>query len=151
MVDHISNEYRSWNMSRIKSVNTTPEKIVRSALFKAGLRFRLNGKVSIKYHPNGKLPGKPDIILAKYSTVLFVHGCFWHHHYGCKRANWPKSNKEYWIPKIKKNMIRDKENINRLRKIGWNVEIIWECETKKKNFKQIINKLIKKIVNGLNQ
>lgn len=136
-------------MSRIRSANTKPEIIVRSALFKLGFRFRLSGKVSEKYCPNGCLPGKPDIVLAKYKTVIFVHGCFWHHHAGCKRASWPKSNKEYWIPKIKINIIRDRKNIKELKKMKWNVEIIWECETKEKRLEQKLDKIIKRMNNGL--
>jgi len=142
MTDSISKKHRSWNMSRIKSVNTKPEVIVRSILFKLGFRFRLNGKVSKKYSAKGKLPGKPDIVLAKYKTVIFVHGCFWHHHQGCKRATWPKSNKEYWIPKIENNIIRDKENIKKIEKLGWKIYIIWECEINGNKLMKRINNII---------
>lgn len=146
MTDSILKKHRSWNMSRIKSVDTKPELIVRRSLFKLGFRFRLNGEVAKKYYPKGKLPGSPDIVLAKYKTVIFVHGCFWHHHSGCKKANWPKSNKEYWIPKIKNNIIRDTENIAELKELGWKVWIIWECEITEK----ILIKRINKIVNNMN-
>ncbi len=142
MTDKISQRQRSWNMSRIRSANTKPEMIARSTLFKLGFRFRLNGKAPKKYFTKRKLPGKPDIVLAKYKTVIFVHGCFWHHHEGCKRATWPKTNKEYWIPKIKNNVIRDKENIKTLNKLGWKVFIIWECEISDKKFMQRINIII---------
>lgn len=145
MTDHISKKQRSWNMSRIKSANTKPEIIVRSTLFKLGFRFRLNGKVSKKHFAEGKLPGKPDIVLAKYRTVILIHGCFWHHHEGCKRASWPKTNKEYWIPKIKNNVKRDKENIKELKKLGWKVYIIWECEIRGEKFMPIINVIIKEM------
>ena len=129
------------------TANTKPEIIVRSILFKLGFRFRLNGKVSKKYMAKGKLPGKPDIVLAKYKTVIFVNGCFWHHHEGCKRATWPKTNKDYWVPKIKKNITRDKENIEKLEKLGWNVYIIWECEI---NDKKLVPK-VNIIVNEMNK
>lgn len=110
MADHLTKEKRSWNMSRIRSKNTKPEIIVRSLLHRAGYRFRLHRK---------DLPGKPDIVLPKYKTVIFVHGCFWHRHKGCKRSNIPKSNKEYWIPKIQKNTKRDKIHYKSLIKDGW--------------------------------
>ena len=131
MTDHISKEHRSWNMSRIKSSDTKPERIVRSLLHRMGYRFRLNGKISKKYYQKGVLPGKPDIVMAGYKTVIFVHGCFWHHHQNCKKANLPKSNKEYWIPKINKNVNRDKMHIKELKKNGWKVLVIWECEISK--------------------
>ena len=120
MADTISKEKRSWNMSRIRSRDTGPELVVRSALHRLGYRFRIHKK---------DLPGKPDIVLAKYRTVIFVNGCFWHHHGKCKRAKWPKTNQEYWIPKIKKNSRKDSSNKAKLEKMGWSVHIIWECET----------------------
>ena len=104
-MDHINKEKRSWNMGRISSKNTKPEIIVRSALHKAGFRFRLHRK---------DLPGKPDIILPKYKTVIFVHGCFWHAHKGCKRSNLPKSNLQYWTNKLEKNIQRDKKHKGKL-------------------------------------
>ena len=128
-------------MSRIKSANTKPETIVRKKLFNYGFRYRLNGKCANKYYSNGRLPGKPDIVLAKYKTVIFVNGCFWHHHLNCKRATWPKTNQEYWIQKIKKNITRDKVNKKILKKLGWNVEIIWECEIDDKKLNKLISKL----------
>lgn len=121
MTDSISKQHRSWNMSRIKSKNTSPELRVRSALHRAGYRYTLYGD---------NLPGKPDLVFRKYKTVLFVHGCFWHHHKGCKRANLPKSNKDYWVPKIMRNVERDAENRKLLKKSGWQVIIVWECQTK---------------------
>jgi len=145
MTDHISMEQRSWNMSRIKSVDTQPELILRKRLFKYGFRYRLNGDVSKEYYSSGKLPGKPDIVLSKYKTAIFIHGCFWHHHLGCKRGTWPKTNKEYWISKIEKNIARDKKNIRSLKKLGWNVEVIWECEIQNKKLENKLNKVIKKM------
>jgi|TARA_B100001964_G_scaffold77121_1_gene87346 DNA mismatch endonuclease (patch repair protein) len=108
-------------MSAIRSKNTNPETVVRSLLFALGYRYRLHKK---------DLPGKPDIILKKHNTVIFVHGCFWHQHKECKRANIPKSNKKYWIPKLERNVERDKINKRELNRLGWNVITIWECETK---------------------
>tara|TARA_B100000315_G_C14577397_1_gene588600 strand:+ start:258 stop:638 length:381 start_codon:yes stop_codon:yes gene_type:complete len=108
-------------MSAIRSKNTKPEAVVRSLLFALGYRYRLHRK---------DLPGKPDIVLKKHNTVIFVHGCFWHHHKNCRRANWPKSNQEYWLPKIQRNIERDKIHIRKLKKEGWEVLVIWECQIK---------------------
>ncbi len=135
-MDIISRAKRSWNMSRIRSKNTKPEIIVRSVLHKAGYRFRL--------HVNA-LPGKPDIVLAKYRTVIFVHGCFWHRHPGCKYAYEPKSRKKFWLEKFKQNIKRDELVENELKKKGWKVIIIWECEIadgklKNKKLKRFLEK-----------
>jgi len=118
--DRISKEHRSWNMSRIRSKDTSPEMRVRSFLHCAGFRFRLHVK---------NLPGSPDIVLPKHRTVIFVHGCFWHRHGGCKYAYVPKSNIEFWESKFKANVERDKRNIADLEHLGWSVEVIWECES----------------------
>ena len=144
MTDHISKTHRSWNMKQIKSINTKPEIIVRKILFKNGFRFRLNGHCSKKNHSKKILPGKPDIVLAKYKSVIFVHGCFWHHHKGCKRASWPKSNKNYWIPKIKNNIKRDKSIRNILQSLGWNVLVVWECEINNNEFENRFENFLKK-------
>ena len=145
MTDHISKKHRSWNMSRIKSADTQPELIIRKRLFKYGYRYKLNGNVSKEHYSTGTLPGKPDIVLSKYKTVIFIHGCFWHHHLGCKRATWPKSNRGYWIPKIKKNIDRDKKNLRLLNKMGWNVIIFWECEILDNKIEKKFDKVIKKM------
>lgn len=121
MTDHLSKERRSWNMSRIRSTNTKPEKIVRSLLHRMGYRFRICVK---------DLPGKPDIVLPKYKTVIFVHGCFWHRHEGCKRCSVSSSNEKYWSDKFKINLDRDKQVKNELTKASWRVIIFWECEIK---------------------
>lgn len=121
MVDSITSEQRSRNMSQIRSRDTAPEKLVRSILHKAGFRFSLHRK---------ELPGKPDIVLRKHSVVIFVHGCFWHRHSGCKRCTTPKTNAEYWLPKLQRNADRDKEQIADLKKLGWRVRVVWECELK---------------------
>ena len=106
-------------MSKIRSNNTKPEISLRKALFAKGFRYKINDK---------KLQGKPDIVLSKYKTVIFVHGCFWHNHKGCKRAHLPKSNIEYWENKIRTNEERDLKNKESLKKLGWNVIVVWECE-----------------------
>lgn len=122
MVDTISPEHRSWNMSRIKGKNTKPELIVRSQLHRMGFRFRLHRK---------DLPGKPDIVLPKYKTVIFVHGCFWHGHKGCKFFVVPKTRTEFWVNKINTNIRNDKKNHRLLKKMGWKVVVCWECQLKK--------------------
>ena len=121
MTDHISKEKRSWNMSRIRSKNTRPELAVRKYLYSNGFRYRLH---------NRKLPGKPDITNQSKKTAVFVNGCFWHQHEGCKRATIPKSNKSYWLPKLENNVARFKNNTDKLLDMGWKVFIVWECETK---------------------
>ncbi|MDA3810684.1 MAG: DNA mismatch endonuclease Vsr [Spirochaetaceae bacterium] len=138
-MDHISKEHRSWNMSRIKSTNSKPEIIVRSLLHRQGFRFRLYGKVSKRLYSKGILPGKPDIVLAKYKTVIFIHGCFWHRHPSassgtCKRATIPKTRTEWWLKKFESNVQRDERNIQELESLGWEVIVIWECEVLKGDF-----------------
>ena len=118
-MDIVSPARRSWNMSRIPSKDTQPEIIVRSFLHKRGFRFRLHVKT---------LPGHPDIVLPKYKTIIEVRGCFWHQHPGCKTARIPASNTDYWEKKFKRNTERDKQNDSALKKLGWNLIIVWECE-----------------------
>lgn len=120
-MDNLTKEQRHINMSQIRSKNTCPEKIVRRILTKLGYRYRLHLK---------KLLGKPDIVLSGNGAAIFVNGCFWHQHKDCRRQAVPKVNKEYWIPKLKRNIKRQMENIKQLEKEGWKVKIIWECETK---------------------
>jgi DNA mismatch endonuclease, patch repair protein len=129
-MDHLSKEKRSWNMSRIGAKDTKPELIVRSLLHRMGFRFRLNGKVSKKIYSKGVLPGKPDIVLTKYKTVIFVHGCFWHRHEGCKRCSTPTGNKQYWQRKFEYNVAHDKQVQDELSQLGWKSFVIWECEIK---------------------
>ena len=118
MADNKTLSARSLNMSRIRSKDTKPEILVRKYLFSKGFRYR-------KYCSN--LPGKPDIVLPKYKTVIFVYGCFWHKH-NCNFFRLPKTNTEYWANKIENNVLRDKKNIIELKKLGWKVIIVWECE-----------------------
>lgn len=119
MSDRLSRKQRSWNMSRIRGKNTAPEKLVRSALHRTGYRFRLHSK---------QLPGSPDVVLPKYRTVVFVHGCFWHHHGGCRFAYTPKSRRAFWNAKFKANGERDRRNVRELRRLGWKVVTVWECD-----------------------
>lgn len=139
MADNHTKEKRSRNMSHIRSKNTKPEEKVRKYLFSKGFRYRKNVCT---------LPGCPDIVLPKYRTVVFVNGCFWHKH-DCPRFVWPSSNKEYWIPKIQRNVERDKENTRRLISQGWNVLVVWECELKKNVFEQTMCRLESDIRKGM--
>lgn len=136
MADNLSKEVRSMNMSHIRSTNSRPEEIVRKYLFSRGLRYRKNVKT---------LPGKPDIVLPKYKTVVFVNGCFWHHH-DCGRFVWPSSNEEYWHKKIDGNVERDRKNYAALTEAGWQVITIWECELKSTVVDENLNLLYEKIV-----
>ena len=134
------------NMSRIRSTNSKPEEIVRKYPFSKGFRYRKNVK---------KLPGCPDIVLPKYKTVIFVNGCFWHKH-DCPRFVWPSSNQDYWIPKIQRNIERDRLNAAELQKKGWHIITVWECELKKKNRELRLERLLSEITredfdNGTNQ
>jgi len=114
-------EVRSYNMRQIKGKNTKPEMVVRKFLFSKGFRYRLHVK---------NLPGKPDIVLPKYKTVIFVHGCFWHGHEGCKYFVVPKTRTEWWLTKINTNQRNDEKSKTLLKKAGWKIIIIWECELK---------------------
>ena len=113
-------------MSRVKGKDTKPERLVRSLLHRLGYRFTVNGP------KNRKLPGKPDIVLPKYDTVVFVHGCFWHGHEGCRYARIPKSRTEWWRAKIERNRERDRQNCANLESIGWRVVVLWTCEFNRK-------------------
>ena len=137
MVDRVSKEIRSYNMSRIRSKDTKPEILVRSYLFSRGLRFRKNDK---------RYPGSPDIVLPKYKTMVFVHGCFWHLHEGCKYARIPKSNIDYWKKKLYRNRERDERNLKELKEMGWNVIIVWECDLKKDKREQTLVNLYTRII-----
>lgn len=127
MADIKSPEARSYNMSKIRGKDTKPELEVRKFLFKKGFRYRIN---------NEKLRGKPDIVLPRYKTVIFVNGCFWHAHEGCKDFKWPRSNQAFWKEKINGNVVRDTANYEQLRSQGWNVIICWECELKNKAIRE---------------
>lgn len=119
-MDTFPPEKRSEIMRRVHSTDTTPERLVRSLLHKLGYRFRIHRL---------DLPGKPDIVLPKRRTVVFVHGCFWHRHQDCPHATTPASRREYWLPKFKRTVDRDRKNQEELQESGWNVVVVWECET----------------------
>lgn len=120
MCDRLTREHRSWNMSRIKGKNTKPEVLVRSILHRMGFRFRLHGK---------QLPGRPDIVLPKYRAVVFVHGCFWHRHRGCRNCTTPTNRREFWVGKLEGNVARDKLQRQLLITMGWRSIVVWECQT----------------------
>lgn len=121
MADRITPEHRSWNMRRIKGKDTSLEVLVRSWLFSQGYRFRKNDK---------RFPGTPDIVLPKYKTAIFINGCFWHHHSGCKLAYIPKSRTEFWMEKFQRNKENDVIHMQQLNEMGWRVITIWECQIK---------------------
>ena len=133
MTDTINSDKRSWNMAQIKDKDSKPELIVRSYLHGRGFRFRTNVN---------SLPGKPDIVLKKYNTLIFVDGCFWHRHKGCKYAYTPKSRKDFWKTKFRNNVKRDKLVNEELGKSEWNVHRIWECEINENNLDSLA-KIIK--------
>ena len=132
MGDIYSKRKRSEIMSKIPGTETKPEILVRKYLFSKGFRFRKNDK---------RLPGRPDIVLPKYKTVIFIHGCFWHGH-RCKAGKLPEANKEFWENKINSNMKRDKKNQHKLEKLGWKIIIIWQCKLKNK---KMMTKKLKEI------
>lgn len=132
MNDAFSKKKRSEIMSKIRKTNSKPEMLVRKFLFKNGFRFRIHSK---------KLLGNPDIVLPKYKTIVFVNGCFWHAHKNCKYNRMPKTNTAYWIPKIQGNVKRDKKNHKYLRKEGWNVLTVWECDLEKSKQTRTLNNL----------
>ncbi len=129
MTDTLTPEARSWTMSHVRSKNTKPELAVRRWLHAQGYRFRLHRR---------DLPGTPDITLPKWRTVIFVHGCFWHRHEGCKRTRTPKSNVEFWETKFMRNVERDREARKALGELGWRVVTIWECEVDSGTFKDVL-------------
>jgi DNA mismatch endonuclease (patch repair protein) len=120
-------------MSRIRGKDTTPEMVVRSMLHRMGYRFRLHAR---------DLPGRPDIVLPKYRTVIFIHGCFWHRHRGCKNCTTPTNNREFWVNKLERNVERDKAKQGVLLKLGWRVTLVWECETEKPGFAETLERMV---------
>jgi DNA mismatch endonuclease (patch repair protein) len=132
MPDVVDKETRSRMMSGIKGKNTKPEMVVRSFLHRQGFRFRLHSKT---------LPGKPDIVLPKFKTVVFVHGCFWHRHL-CQQFVWPKTRMAFWKEKLEGNVARDKRKQRTLRLLGWNVITLWECGISETSLKRLQRKLV---------
>lgn len=139
MADIHSQVTRSYNMSRIRNKDTKPEMLVRRYLHSSGFRYRLHVK---------DLPGKPDIVLPKYRTVIFVHGCFWHGHRGCSKSVLPKTRTTWWHTKIEKNKDNDKFACNVLKNAGWQIEIVWECQLKLSNIESTISNIINSIVSS---
>ena len=120
-------------MSHIRSKDTVPEEIVRKYLFSKGFRYRKN---------DSRFPGKPDIVLPKYKTVIFINGCFWHRHEGCKNSVMPKTNTDFWKEKLSRNVERDRINYKKLEDLGWEVILIWECQLENKNLHSELDKII---------
>lgn len=135
-MDRFTPSQRSALMSRVRGKNTRPEELVRSLLHRMGFRFRLHRK---------DLPGTPDIVLPKYRIVIFVHGCFWHRHPGCKKTTMPQTNRDFWEKKLARNVERDAEIAERLTKAGWRVLVVWECELK--NPTALSDRLLREIAN----
>ncbi len=123
MADSLTAERRSWNMSRIRSRDTGPERTLRSMLHRAGFRFRLHDR---------SLPGTPDIVMKKYRAVILVHGCYWHRHEGCRNATTPSSRTEFWQEKFAATVMRDERNIEALKELGWKPIVVWECDLNKR-------------------
>ena len=137
MTDTFTKSERSEIMSRISSKHTSPEIVVRKALYRLGFRYRLHDK---------KLPGRPDIVIKQAKTAIFVNGCFWHQHKGCKRRSVPKSNLKYWKGKLKANVERQRADIKELKRLGWKIFIVWECEAKREVvLVKEVNKIYEKI------
>ena len=132
MADTVSREKRSWNMSRIRAKDTKIEVAVRKYLFANGFRYRKNVK---------ELPGKPDIVLPKYKAVIFVHGCYWHRHQGCKNCTTPSTNTEFWLEKFNSNVENDRKHKEQLETDGWRVLVLWECEIEQ-NFEPLMESVV---------
>ena len=139
MTDTLNEQHRHYNMSRIRSKDTKPEEIVIKNLFSKGLRFRKNDR---------RYPGHPDVVLPKYKTVVFVNGCFWHRHEGCRYASTPATNREFWNQKFERNVERDAREQKALQEMGWKVIVVWECELKKAAREETLERLYNEITNG---
>ena len=139
MVDTLTQEKRSWNMSRITGRNTKPEILLRSLLHQEGFRFRLHDK---------RLPGKADIVLPRHRTVIFVNGCFWHRHDNCKYAYTPKSRQEFWLNKFQGTVQRDREKQKMLADLGWQILVVWECDLKR-NSSLLVSDISSKLLERL--
>ena len=137
MTDCHTKEQRHRNMAAIRSASTKPELKLRRALWLRGFRYRVN---------DTRLPGKPDIVLPKYRTVIFVHGCFWHGHKGCKNYTVPKTNTDFWVAKVARNQERDQEVWRKLEAKGWSVIIVWECQFKKGSIDETVQRVTEEIV-----
>ena len=136
MADKLTPSKRSWNMSRIRGKDTKIEVKVRQYLFSQGFRYRKNVT---------DMPGKPDIVLPRYRTVIFIHGCYWHRHEGCKNCSIPGTNQEFWLQKFQKNVENDLKHKTQLETAGWKVLILWECQIEK-DFDSLMEKLVKELL-----
>lgn len=136
MADIHSKKVRSYNMSRIRSGDTKPEMLVRKFLHANGYRYKLHEK---------KMPGKPDIVLPKYKTIIFIHGCFWHGHANCKYYVVPKTRTQWWLDKINRNITNDKKAVKALKKEGWRLITIWECKLKPAKLSKTLSSLLRKL------
>ena len=135
--DSLTPEQRSALMRKVRSKDTTPEMRVRRALHAKGFRYRLH---------HSDLPGKPDLVLSRFRTCIFVHGCFWHGHESCRKASVPKTNTDFWVKKITRNRDRDHEVRTLLEDIGWKVVIVWECQTEKaEEFERLLEEIVREI------
>lgn len=139
MSDTLTPQQRHNCMSNIRSVSTKPEVKLRKELWRKGFRYRKNDK---------RLPGSPDIVLPKHKTVIFIHGCFWHGHKGCKYYTIPKTNTDFWIEKVSRNQSRDEDVWRQLEVKGWSVVIVWECELKKNRFEETVDRVEKEILSN---
>ncbi len=140
-MNNSSPDKNSTRMSHIRSANTKPEIVMRKSLWKRGYRYLVN---------NHRMPGTPDIVLPKYRTVIFIHGCFWHGHQGCKYYTVPKTNTEFWTAKVARNQQRDQEVWRQLEAKGWYVIVVWECELKKDRFEDTVNSVAAEIIRNGN-
>jgi DNA mismatch endonuclease, patch repair protein len=140
MTDVHSKETRSFNMSRIRGKDTKPEIIVRKFLHARGFRYRLHVKT---------MPGKPDIVLPKYKTAIFVHGCFWHGHDQCRYYVIPKTRRDWWLNKIHSNIANDSKATGKLKDEGWNILVLWECDLKKDKLHTTLNELAENLAAGI--
>lgn len=135
--DSLTPEQRSALMRKVRSKDTTPEMRVRRALHAKGFRYRLH---------HSDLPGKPDLVLSRFRTCIFVHGCFWHGHESCRKASVPKTNTDFWVKKISRNQERDREVRTLLEEIGWRVVTVWECQTEKaEEFERLLEEIVREI------
>lgn len=141
-MDNLNHEQRHINMVNVHSKNTKPEKQIRSALFKSGFRYRICDK---------RYPGKPDLIFPHYYAVIFINGCFWHAHEGCRYFVFPKSNQEFWKKKFVRNKERDAENLKYYQEQCWRVCFVWECAIRGKNSKQKVEKVTEQIIQWLEE
>ncbi len=139
-MDKITPEQRHYTMSRIRGKDTKPEILVRQYLFSEGFRFRKNDR---------RYPGHPDIVLPKYRTMVFVNGCFWHGHEGCRYYTIPKTNTDFWVSKIRRNQERDRFDREELERLGWNVITVWECQLEKKVREDTLKELALRIARFL--